>query len=45
MVRELEQTGDFEGVMKWIAGFDGQYGFRVVEAPGKITIDVERPHS
>jgi hypothetical protein len=39
-VRELVQIGDFEGVMRWVGGVEGQYGFRVSTSPGKIVIDV-----
>jgi hypothetical protein len=43
-VRELVETGDFEGVVTWVVGVDSQRPFRVSAAtipPGVSTVAID----
>jgi len=42
VVQELVRTGDFEGVLTWVAGVKGKPGFKVtrLDDPARLVIDV-----
>lgn len=45
IVNELVRTGDFEGVLTWVAGVDAPGPFRVVtlRSPTRLVVDIEVP--
>jgi hypothetical protein len=45
VVREAVETGDFEGVLQWVLGIDGEQPFLVTElsSPPRLVVDVAVP--
>jgi hypothetical protein len=41
---ELEQTGDFEGYVTWVAGLSAEADFRVIDDEGTLTVTVDIAH-